>query len=59
MDTKKKIMSFVLICLWLLGVVGGFGSAWYCKAYPCAVGMLAVAWLSWPKLRDLIKNLTE
>ena len=59
MNTKKKIMSFVLICLWVLGVIGGFCSAWYCRAYPCAVGVLAVAWLSWPKVTDLVKNLTE
>ena len=59
METKKKILSFLLMCLWALGAVGGFCSALYCGAWPCAVGAVVVAWMSWPKLTDLVKNLTE
>ena len=53
----KNLVAFVMIVLWAFGVIGGFGATIYCKAYPCAVGMLAVAWMSWPVVKGYAKRL--
>lgn len=45
----KKIISFIMICLYVLGVIGGIGSAVYAGAYPVAAGVVALAAMAWPK----------
>ena len=54
----KKIGYFLMICLYALGVIGGFGSSLYCGAYPCAAGVVAVAWMAWPKVKEYFIKLT-
>lgn len=46
----KKIISFIMVCLYALGVIGGIGSAIFADAWPCAIGVVALAWMAWPKL---------
>ena len=55
----KKVLSFVLLFLWAMGIVGGVGCSFYCYAYPCAIGVAVAAWLSWPKVTELFHNLTD
>ena len=38
----KKIISFIMVCLYALGVIGGIGSAIYADAWPCAIGVATV-----------------
>lgn len=55
----KLLFSFVMIVLWCFGVIGGFGSAIYCRAWPSVVGMVAVAFMSWPVLKEYINVLVS
>jgi hypothetical protein len=53
----KKVFYFVMVCLWALGVIGGLGATIYIKTYVCAVGMLGLSWMAWPKLDEYVKKL--
>lgn len=55
----KKVLSFVLLFLWTMGIVGGIGYSIYGGAWPIAVGVAVAAWLSWPKVTELFHNLTD
>jgi MFS superfamily sulfate permease-like transporter len=55
----KKVLSFVLLFLWVMGIVGGIGYSIYGGAWPIAVGVAVAAWLSWPKVVELFHNLTD
>lgn len=54
----KKIISFVMLCLCVMGAIGGIGYSLYCGAYPIAVGVVALAYAAWPKFREYFINLT-
>lgn len=56
---KKKVLSFALLFLWVMGIVGGIGCSIYCGAWPVAVGVAVAGWLSWPKVTELFHNLTD
>jgi hypothetical protein len=55
----KKVLSFVILFLWVMGIVGGIGYSIYGGAWPIAVGVAVAAWLSWPKVTELFHNLTD
>lgn len=55
----KKVLSFVLLFLWAMGIVGGIGYSIYGGAWPIAVGVAVAAWLSWPKVTELFHNLMD
>ncbi len=55
----KKVLSFVLLFLWAMGIMGGIGYSIYGGAWPIAVGVAVAAWLSWPKVTELFHNLTD
>jgi len=53
----KQLVSFIMICLYVLGAIGGVGYALYNGAYPVAVGVVGLAWMAWPTLYDEVRNL--
>ena len=55
----KKIISFLMICLYALGVIGGIGSAIFADAWPCAIGVVALAVMAWPQLKAYFNYLKE
>lgn len=55
----RKFKEFILIFLWMLGSIGGVGYALYNDAWPIAVGIVVVAWMSWPELADYFKDLMD
>ena len=55
----KKYFSFVMICLYILGVIGGLGWTLYSGGYVIAVGVVAVAYMAWPKLVEYFHDLTD
>lgn len=55
----KKVLSFVLLFVWAMGIVGGICYSIYGGAWPIAVGVAVAAWLSWPKVTELFHNLTD
>lgn len=40
-----------MICLYILGVIGGIGYTIYGGSYPCAAGVVALGWMSWTKVK--------
>ena len=55
----KKYFSFIMICLYVLGVIGGLGWTLYSGGYVIAVGVVAVAYMAWPKLVEYFHDLTD
>lgn len=55
----KKIWSFLGLCGWVLGVIGGIGYACYSRAYLIAVAVAFLGILSFDKVRGFIRELTE
>lgn len=53
----NKILSFFLLVLAFVGVVGGIGYTVYYKAYPIAVGIAATGWMAWPKVKEIFEEL--
>jgi uncharacterized membrane protein len=55
----KKILYFVLLFLWAMGILGGIGYSIYGGAWPIAVGVVVAGVLSWPKVKSLYNKLNE
>jgi hypothetical protein len=55
----KNFFSFAMICLYVLGVIGGLGWALYSGGYLIAVGVVAVAYMAWDKMVEYYHNLTD
>ena len=55
----KKYFSFIMICLYVLGIIGGLGWTLYSGGYVIAVGVVAVAYMAWPKLVEYFRDLTD
>lgn len=56
---KKEIVSFILLCMYVLGSIGGFGNACYCDAYPTAIAIVVLAYMAWPSAKACWENLTK
>lgn len=54
---KKEIISFIILALYILGAIGGFGYAVYSDAKLIAVAVLALAVMAWPTAWKCIKDL--
>lgn len=50
----KKIYYFIMLCLYVLGVVGGIGWSLYSGGYAYAVGVAALGFMAWPKFKDYL-----
>lgn len=55
----EKIISFLLVCAYILGVLGALGYTLYCEAYLIAVAVVVVAWMAWPKFIEQFLKLTS
>ncbi len=53
----NKIFSFIMICLYLLGLLGGIGYAIYNSAYVIAVGVAALGYMAFPKVKECFNDL--
>jgi len=45
----KKVYYFLMLCLYMLGCIGGIGYSVYNGAWPVAVGVAALGYMAWPK----------
>ena len=59
MEKYKGFIYFFLICLYILGTIGGLGYTLYNKAYPIAVGVAIVAFMALPQVVKYFKTLTD
>ena len=55
----NKALLFFLLCLAIIGIVGGIGYTLWCRAYPIAMGVAATGYLAWPGIVKRYKELTE
>ena len=55
----KKVFYFVILCLYVLGTIGGVGYTIYYGAWPVAVGVACLAWMAFPKAMECFNGLTE
>ena len=59
MMKMKKLISFLVICLWAVGTIGGVGYGIYEGAYPVAAGCLVNGILALPTVKrhfDILVN---
>ena len=47
----KKLLSFAIVCLWVLGTIGGIGFAIYGGSWPCAAGCAVNSILALPVVK--------
>ena len=47
----KKVLNFAVICLWVLGTIGGVGYAIYGGSWPIAAGCAVNAVLALPTVK--------
>ena len=59
MEKYKGFIYFLLICLYILGTIGGIGYACYNHAYLIAVGVAAVAAMAFPYIKGVFKKMVE
>ena len=59
MEKYKGFIGFFLICLYVLGTIGGIGYACYNKAYTVAVGVAAVAAMAFPYIKGVFNKMVE
>ena len=59
MEKYKGFICFALICLYILGTIGGIGYACYNHAYLIAVGVAAVAAMAFPYIKGVFKKMVE
>lgn len=50
----KKVCYFIMICLCVLGAVGGICYSILDGEYPVAVGILALSITAWPEFKEYI-----
>lgn len=55
----KKIFYLIMVALFVLGVVGGFGYTVYYGEYVISVGILACGYMGLPRLAEYVKALME
>lgn len=59
MEKYKGFIYFALICLYILGTIGGIGYACCNHAYLIAVGVAVVALMALPQVVKYFKALTD
>jgi hypothetical protein len=55
----KKYFAFLVLCLYLLGAVGGFGYAMYQGAYLISVAVVVLALMAFPTAQKYYEFLTD
>lgn len=56
---KKQFFAFVMLCMYILGSLGGIGVVLYNKEYVIAVGVAAVIWMAFPKVKSFYKMIID
>lgn len=55
----KKIFYFLMIILYVVGVIGGFGYTMYGEQYMFSAGIIACAYMGLPKMAEYVKRLMQ
>ena len=54
-----KIVYFLVLTLYLLGVIGGIGYTVYTNAYVITLGIVVTSYLAFPKAKELFKKMLQ
>ncbi len=54
-----KVWYFIMVCLYAVGIVGGFGYLVYYGQYVICAGIAGCGYMGWFKAKEYLKNLTE
>lgn len=54
-----QLFRFSMMCLWVVGTIGGIGYTLYYEAWLIAGGIAALAFMSWSTVRNYYKHLTD
>lgn len=54
----KNFIASILLCLTIVGFIGGIGYSLYQSAWFIAVGQVVVGIMAFPKVKQLFKQLT-
>lgn len=53
----KNIMTFLILAIAFVGLVGGIGYTIYSDAYPVTLGVAVLGYLAYPKAKEMFKSL--
>lgn len=59
MKDFKKILYFFGLFAYILGSIGGFGYALYCKAYVIAIAVVVLAIMAFPTARTWFNEIID
>lgn len=54
---KQGFISFIILALYILGSIGGFGYSVYSGAYLISIAIIALAVMAWPTAKKCIVDL--
>ena len=55
----KKVLNFILLCMAVVGILGGIGYTAYYGVYPIAICLLASGYVCYPGIKDLFEKLQK
>ncbi len=55
----KKWFDFAIVCLYILGAIGGVGFAVAGDSLPCAAGVVMLAIIAFPRFKQALKSLGD
>ena len=55
----SKLMYFILICLSLLGFLGGMAYTLYNEAYFFSGALIVSIYMAWPKMREYASRIVQ
>lgn len=55
----KKILYFLMLCLTIVGIIGGIGYTVYDHAYVVIFGLAVAGYMTWPQVKNYYNKLME
>jgi len=56
---KKQFLSFIGVCAYSMGTIGGFGFSAWGGSWPVAISVLILAIMAWPTAKKLWNNMSD
>lgn len=56
---KKQFLSFIGICAYAMGTIGGFGFSAWGGSWPVAIAVLILAVMAWPTVKKLWNDMSD
>lgn len=53
----KKVYCFVMMCLCIVGAIGGIGYTAFNGEYHITIGLLALSYTAWPEFKEYVIKL--